>query len=43
MVAPLLKLLRLTDKEGSTIGLVHEFIDNMIEQIGAMEGISEDK
>ncbi|KAH7438536.1 hypothetical protein KP509_04G019100 [Ceratopteris richardii] len=37
--APILKVLRLADREGATMGLVYELTDRMIEQISHIDGI----
>ena len=37
--APILKILRLADREGATIGLMYELTDRMVEQIENMQGI----
>ncbi|KAH7293878.1 hypothetical protein KP509_28G046400 [Ceratopteris richardii] len=36
---PILRLLRLADREGATMGLIYELTDRMIERISALESI----
>ncbi|KAH7430342.1 hypothetical protein KP509_09G094500 [Ceratopteris richardii] len=36
---PILKILRLADREGATMGLIYELTDRMIEKISALESI----
>ena len=37
--APILKILRLADREGATMGLVYELTDRMVEQFENMQGV----
>ena len=41
--APLLKILRLADREGATMGLIYELTDRMVEQVQNMQGIETDR
>ncbi|KAH7294567.1 hypothetical protein KP509_27G007800 [Ceratopteris richardii] len=38
---PILKILRLVDREGATMGLIYELTDRMIEQLGNMHDIDQ--
>ena len=41
--APILKILRLADREGATMGLVYELTDRMVEKIQSVEGVESSK
>lgn len=41
--APILKILRLADREGATMGLVYELTDRMVEKLESLEGIESSK
>ena len=41
VLAPILKILRLADREGATMGLMYELTDRMVERVEKMQGIDE--
>ncbi|KAH7442960.1 hypothetical protein KP509_02G010000 [Ceratopteris richardii] len=43
LCAPILKILRLCDREGATMGLIYELTDRMVEKLQSMDGVDESK